>query len=332
MSNTLPAILVVGGAGYIGSHVCKELHKNGYLPVCYDNLIYGHTRAVKWGPLEIGDIGDGKRLDEVMVKYRPQGVVHLAAFAYVGESVTEPSKYYVNNVAGTISLLDAMRRNNCGRIVFSSTCAVYGIPSTVPITEKQPLAPVNPYGATKMMVERIMADYRQAYGLGYVALRYFNAAGADPEAEIGESHDPETHLIPLALDVAAGLRSELVVFGDDYPTPDKTCIRDYIHVTDLARAHVLALKRLESDAGFSRPINLGTGKGNSVLEIINAGDEVTGKKIKYRIAPRRAGDPPALVADPSEALKILNWKAEYTDIKQVIRHAWNFHEKGVENR
>jgi UDP-arabinose 4-epimerase len=265
-----------------------------------------------------------------MAKYKPQGVVHLAAFAYVGESVTEPSKYYVNNVAGTISLLDAMRRNNCMRIVFSSTCAVYGIPSTVPITEKQPLAPVNPYGASKMMVERIMADYRHAYGLGYVALRYFNAAGADPDSEIGESHNPETHLIPLALDVAAGRRGELVVFGDDYPTPDKTCIRDYIHVTDLSRAHVLAMKRLESDAAFSRSINLGTGKGNSVLEIIRAGEEVSGRKISYRVAPRRAGDPPALVADPSESLKILNWKAEYTDIKQVISHAWEFYKKGIQ--
>jgi UDP-arabinose 4-epimerase len=329
MSKSLPAILVVGGAGYIGSHVCKELYKNGYLPVCYDNLIYGHQWAVKWGPLEIGDIGDGKRLDEVMTKYQPEGVIHLAAFAYVGESVTEPSKYYVNNVVGTISLLDAMRRNHCRRIVFSSTCAVYGIPATVPITEKQILNPVNPYGASKMMVERILADYRHAYGLDYVALRYFNAAGADPDAEIGESHDPETHLIPLALDVAVGRRKELVVFGDDYPTPDKTCIRDYIHVTDLSRAHVLAMKRLESDVTFSRSINLGTGRGNSVLEIIRAGAEVTGRKIKYRIAPRRAGDPPALVADPSEALKILGWKAAYTDITQVLRHAWEFHKKGT---
>jgi UDP-arabinose 4-epimerase len=327
MTQTKPAILIVGGAGYIGSHVCKELHKNGYLPICYDNLIYGHTWAVKWGPFEKGDIRDGKRLDDVMAKYKPEGVIHLAAFAYVGESVTEPSKYYNNNVAGTVSLLDAMHRNHVTRIVFSSTCAVYGIPSNVPITESQPLAPVNPYGASKMMVERILADYRHAYGLGYVALRYFNAAGADPDGEIGESHNPETHLIPLMLDAAAGKSKELVVFGDDYPTPDKTCIRDYIHVTDLSRAHVLALKKLESDASFSRSINLGTGKGSSIFELIRAGETVTGRTIPFRVDQRRPGDPPALVADPSEALKVLGWKAEFADIETILKHAWAFHQK-----
>jgi UDP-arabinose 4-epimerase len=327
MANLLPTILVVGGAGYIGSHVCKELHKNGYLPVCYDNLVYGHAEAVKWGPFETGDIGDAKRLDEVFVKYRPHGVIHLAAFAYVGESVIDPSKYYVNNVAGTISLLDALRRHNIKRIVFSSSCAVYGVPTSVPITEKHKLDPVNPYGASKMMVERIMRDYHHAYGLDYIALRYFNAAGADLDGEIGELHDPETHLIPLVLDAALGRSKELVVFGNNYPTADGTCIRDYIHVTDLAKAHLCALKHLEQNTSIHLSINLGTGRGHSIFEIIRAAEEVTGRKIRYRIAPPREGDPPSLISDPSEALGVLNWKAEYEDIKQIIRHAWAFHKK-----
>jgi len=323
MATSRPAILVVGGAGYIGSHVCKELQRSGYYPVCCDNLIYGHEWAVKWGPFEAGDIGDRNRLNQVFAAYRPLGVIHLAAFAYVGESIVQPAKYYVNNVAGTISLLEAMRENKVNKIVFSSTCAVYGIPDSVPITEKQPLNPVNPYGASKMMVERILRDYHHAYGLGFVALRYFNAAGADPEGDIGEVHNPETHLIPLALDAALG-RSELVVFGNRYPTPDGTCIRDYIHVTDLARAHVLSLKLLDKKDSAGVSVNLGTGKGCSVAEIIRAGEAVTGRKIKHRIAPPREGDPPALIADPSQALNILNWKAEYADIRQVIQHAWNF--------
>ncbi len=327
MPKSLPAILVVGGAGYIGSHVCKELHKNGYTPVCYDNLIYGHEWAVKWGPFETGDISDRNRLNQVFAAYRIEGVIHLAAFAYVGESVLDPAKYYANNVAGTISLLDAMRKNSVNRIVFSSTCAVYGIPAAVPITEKEPLNPVNPYGASKMMVERILRDYHHAYGLGYIALRYFNAAGADPDGDIGEVHNPETHLIPLALDAALGRRNELVVFGNGYPTPDRTCIRDYIHVTDLARAHVLSLKLLDKNELPGLSVNLGTGKGNSIFEIIRAGEEVTGRKIRHRIAPPRAGDPPVLIADPSQALKMLNWKAQYTDIRQILQHAWNFHRK-----
>ena len=327
MSKSLPAILVVGGAGYIGSHICKELHKCGYTPVCYDNLIYGHKWAVKWGPFEEGDLRDLERLNQVFAAHRIEGVIHLAAFAYVGESVTQPAKYYSNNVAGTISLLDAMRNNQVKNIVFSSTCAVYGIPKTIPITEKESMNPVNPYGASKMMVERILRDYHHAYGLGFVALRYFNAAGADPEGEIGEVHNPETHLIPLALDAALGRRDELVVFGNSYPTPDRTCIRDYIHVTDLARAHVLSLKLLEKNEPVGLSVNLGTGKGTSILEIIKAGEEVTGRKINYRIAPPREGDPPVLVADPSQALKTLNWKAEYADIRTIIQHAWNFQKK-----
>jgi UDP-arabinose 4-epimerase len=327
MPKALPAILVVGGAGYIGSHICKELHRCGYIPVCYDNLNYGHTWAVKWGPFEKGDIKDQERLNQVFAAHRIEGVIHLAAFAYVGESVVEPAKYYSNNVAGTISLLDAMRNNKVKKIVFSSTCAVYGIPNTIPITEKEPMNPVNPYGASKMMVERILRDFHHAYGLGFVALRYFNAAGADPEAEIGEVHNPETHLIPLALDVVLGRREELAVFGDGYPTPDGTCIRDYIHVTDLARAHVLSLKQLENKGPVGLSVNLGTGKGTSVFEIINACKEISGRKVNYRIAPTREGDPPVLVADPSQALKLLNWKADYADIRTVIQHAWEFQKK-----
>jgi UDP-arabinose 4-epimerase len=329
MRQQLPCVLVVGGAGYIGSHVCKELHKSGFLPVCYDNLVYGHEWAVQWGPFEKGDLHDGARLAAVFAAYRPIGVVHLAAYAYVGESVGDPAKYYLNNVSGTISLLNAMRAAGVNSIVFSSTCAVYGTPETIPITENTPPDPVNPYGATKMMVERILADYHRAYGLRYIALRYFNAAGADPDGEIGEAHDPETHLIPLALDAAAGKRGELTVFGDTYPTPDGTCIRDYIHVTDLARAHVLALRYIEASdrTPVSLSINLGTGRGSSIFEIIRAGEEVTGRKIPFRIVPPRAGDPPVLVADPGSALAVLNWKAEFADIRQILRHAWNFHQK-----
>jgi UDP-arabinose 4-epimerase len=327
MEKSNPSILVVGGAGYIGSHICKELHRCGYTPVCYDNLIYGHRKAVKWGPFEKGDILDHKLLNRIFTTYRIHGVIHLAAFAYVGESVTDPGKYYANNVAGTISLLDAMRKNRVNRLVFSSTCAVYGTPKTIPITEKEPLSPVNPYGASKMMVERILRDYHHAYGLRFIALRYFNAAGADPDGEIGEVHRPETHLIPLVLDAALGRSRELAVFGNNYPTTDGTCIRDYIHVTDLARAHVVSLKLLKTHQTGALSVNLGTGKGTSIFEIIRAAEEVTGRKINYRIAPPREGDPPALVADPSEALKVLDWRADYADIRLILRHAWNFHQK-----
>lgn len=327
MKKTDPTILVVGGAGYIGSHICKELWKNGYNPVCYDNLVYGHQWAVKWGPFEKGDILDWKRLDKIFTNYKIDGVIHLAAFAYVGESVTEPSKYYTNNVAGTISLLNAMLKAGVNRIVFSSTCAVYGTPKTVPITEKEHMNPVNPYGASKMMVERILRDYNRAYGLGFVALRYFNAAGADPDGETGEMHDPETHLIPLTLDAALGRRKELVVFGNNYPTPDGTCIRDYIHVTDLARAHVLSLNLLKKNGPLDLSVNLGTGKGSSIFDIIRTAEAVTGKKIRYRVAAPREGDPAALVADPSLACGVLKWKAEYVAISDVIKHAWNFHNK-----
>jgi UDP-arabinose 4-epimerase len=320
-------VLVVGGAGYIGSHVCKELHRAGYSPVCYDNLIHGHRHAVRWGPFEHGDIADSRKLLEVFAAHRPCGVVHLAAFAYVGESVVKPAKYYLNNVAGSLSLLEAMRVSGVSAMVFSSTCAVYGVPKVMPITEQTVPDPVNPYGASKLMIERMMRDYHRAYGLNSIALRYFNAAGADPNGDIGEEHDPETHLIPLVLDTALGRRDALTVFGDDYPTDDGTCIRDYIHVTDLARAHVLALQRIEREPSTCLSMNLGTGKGCSIRQVLEVAERITGKSIAFSMAARREGDPPALVADANEALRHLGWKAAYADIAQIIGHAWAFHYK-----
>ncbi|HEY0283170.1 MAG TPA: UDP-glucose 4-epimerase GalE, partial [Rhizomicrobium sp.] len=283
-------ILVTGGAGYIGSHACKALAKAGYTPVAYDNLVYGHEWAVRWGPLEKGDILDPVRLAEVMTKYRPAAVMHFAAFAYVGESVTDPAKYYRNNVMGTLTLLDAMRAHEVGQIVFSSSCATYGVPKRIPISEDAPQQPINPYGVSKLMVERILADYAAAYGLKSVALRYFNAAGADTDGDIGEDHDPETHLIPLVLDAAAGSRPDITIFGSDYATPDGTCIRDYVHVSDIADAHVLALKKLDG-GGLRAAYNLGTGAGISVAQAIAAATKVTGRPVRVTHGARRAGDP-----------------------------------------
>ena len=271
---TTARILVTGGAGYIGSHVCKTLATAGYLPVVYDNLVYGHPRAVRWGPLEQGDLLDRQRLDEVIARHRPEAVLHFAAYAYVGESVEDPDKYYRNNVAVSLTLLEAMRGHGIGKLVLSCTCATYGVPRTIPIPEHHLQAPINPYGASKLMVERMLRDFEHAYGLRSVALRYFNAAGADPDTEIGEDHDPETHLIPLVLDAALGKRPSITVFGDDYDTPDGTCIRDYIHVTDLADAHVLALEYLE-DGGISTAYNLGNGRGFSVRELIDCARRIT---------------------------------------------------------
>lgn len=260
-------ILVTGGAGYIGSHACKLLHQAGFTPVCYDNLVYGHEWAVRWGPLVKGDVLDAAALDHMFETYKPAAVIHFAAYAYVGESVAAPARYYRNNVAGTLSLLEAMLRHRCDKLVFSSTCATYGVPERVPITEDAVQRPINPYGATKWMIERILADFVAAYGLRATALRYFNAAGADEDVEIGEDHDPETHLIPRILDVAAGRASAITVYGNDYDTPDGTCIRDYIHVGDLADAHVRSLRQLLQGAAGST-YNLGTGQGTSVLEMV----------------------------------------------------------------
>lgn len=313
-------VLVVGGAGYVGSHACKALARAGYEPVVYDNLVFGHADAVKWGPLEIGDIRDGEGLDKVFAQYRPDVVMHFAAFAYVGESVADPSKYYNNNVSGTISLLDAMRRNEVGRIVFSSTCATYGIPQSLPITEETPQAPINPYGYSKLVMERVLADYERAYGLKWAAMRYFNAAGCDPEGELGERHDPETHVIPLAILAALGTGPRFQVFGTDYDTPDGTAIRDYIHVSDLASAHVSAIPYLVGD-NPSRAFNLATGRGTSVIELLRAVERATGWPVPADHSPRRAGDPPALYAVAQRAQELLGWSPEYPDIDEIVATA-----------
>jgi len=320
----MQTVLVTGGAGYIGSHTCKALAGAGYLPVAYDNLVHGHEWAVRWGPIEKGDILDANRLSEVIARYRPVSVIHFAAFAYVGESVQEPAKYYRNNVAGTLALLDAMRAHHIDRIVFSSSCATYGNPDIVPISEDVLQRPINPYGASKLMVERILADYGAAYRLKSIALRYFNAAGADPDGEIGEAHDPETHLIPLVLDAAAGMRPDVTIFGDDYDTPDGTCIRDYIHVSDIAEAHLLALNRLDAP-GVRTAYNLGSGVGASVADVIEAARAITGRNIPVTRGPRRAGDPGTLLADPARARSDLAWKPRHSALNEMIGTAWEWH-------
>lgn len=322
MSHT---VLVTGGAGYIGSHACKALAAAGFTPVTYDNFVYGHRKAVRFGPLVEGDIRDAAALDAAFAAHRPVAVLHFAAFAYVGESVADPGKYYDNNVGGTVSLLEAMRRAGCGNIVFSSTCATYGDPVALPMDETHPQRPINPYGRSKLMIETMLADYGVAYGLGHLSLRYFNAAGADPDGELGEDHEPETHLIPLAIGAAQGTRAPLKVFGTDYDTPDGTCVRDYIHVTDLADAHVLALAHL-LDGGAGGMLNLGTGTGNSVLEVVAAVRRAGGGDVPYAEAPRRAGDPPALVASAARAREVLGWTPRLTDIDTVVDTAWRWHE------
>mgnify|MGYP001816966707 FL=1 len=323
--NSPKHILVTGGAGYIGCHACKALAQAGYVPVAYDNLVYGHEWAVKWGPFEKGDIGDRGRLVQVIEKYRPTAVMHFAAYAYVGESVEDPGKYYRNNVAGTLTLLEAMRDHAVDQLVFSSTCATYGLPRQIPIPEDHVQQPINPYGASKLMVEQMLRGFGVAHGLRAISLRYFNAAGADPDNETGEDHDPETHLIPLVLDAAAGRRASIAVFGDDYDTPDGTCIRDYIHVTDLASAHVLALQALQSGVA-GNAYNLGNGTGFSVKQVIDAAQKVTGKDIPVEVAPRRAGDPPRLIGDASRIKTELGWAPQFADLETIIQTAWKWHQ------
>ena len=314
------SVLVTGGAGYIGSHACKALAQAGYIPVTYDNLSRGHRHAVRWGPLVEGEIADRVAVAAALKAHHVSSVMHFAAFAYVGESGTDPALYYRNNVLGTLALLDAMREAGVDRIVFSSTCATYGLPEKMPIAETTPQRPVNPYGETKLAIERVLHWYGQAYALRSVALRYFNASGCDRGGEIGEEHDPETHLIPLVLRAALGTAGPVSIFGTDYPTPDGTAIRDYIHVEDLASAHVRAIQYL-AEGGASTALNLATGRGYSVREIIAAVARAAGRDVPQREAPRRAGDPPALIADPSLARSVLGWQAECSDLDTIIRTA-----------
>src|SRR3954471_8971502 len=315
----LPSILVTGGAGYVGSHACKALAVAGYRPVVYDNLSRGHRGAVKWGPLVEGDLHDRDQLVAAMRSHHVAAVMHFAAFAYVGESVTSPELYYRNNVVGTLSLLDAMREAGVATIVFSSTCAVYGMPQTVPIRETTEKAPLNPYGDTKLAIERALHWYAAAHGWRYAALRYFNAAGTDPDGEIGEDHDPETHLIPLVLRAALGRGDPVEIYGTDYPTRDGTAIRDYIHVADLADAHVRALGYLEH--GESIALNLGTGRGSSVREVVAAVERIAGRPVPRREVARRAGDPSELVADPALAHARLGWRARHSDLDTIVSTA-----------
>jgi UDP-glucose-4-epimerase GalE len=318
------AILVSGGAGYIGSHAARALRRSGYEVVLYDNLSTGFRRLAQGFELVEGDIADEARLRPVLA--RVDAVMHFAAHAYVGESVENPRKYFQNNVVGALSLLNSALAAGIRRFVFSSTCAVYGIPERIPITEQTAREPVNPYGASKLFFENALAAYGRAYGLRSVSLRYFNAAGADESGEIGELHDPETHLIPLALVASTTNGPELQIYGSDYPTPDGTCVRDYVHVNDLADAHVRALQYLERNGVDSLATNLGTGRGHSVLEIIQAAENATGRPVRRKIGPRRPGDPPVLVADPAKAQSVLGWAAK-RNLADIVSSAWTWMQK-----
>ncbi|MEB3217139.1 MAG: UDP-glucose 4-epimerase GalE [Nostocales cyanobacterium 94392] len=329
MSSAQTTILVTGGAGYIGSHTVLALKQAGYEVLILDNLVYGHRDLVEQ-VLQVeliqGDTSDRDLLDKLFATRNIAAVMHFSAYAYVGESVTDPAKYYRNNVIGTITLLEAMLAASVKKFVFSSTCATYGVPEMVPIPEDHPQNPINPYGATKLMVERILADFNEAYDFRSVRFRYFNAAGADPSGLLGEDHNPETHLIPLVLQTALGKRESISIFGNDYPTKDGTCVRDYIHVSDLADAHVLGLEYLLK-GGDSAFFNLGNGNGFSVKEVIETARLVTGKEIKAVECDRRPGDPPALIGSAEKARKILGWQPQYTNLKDIITHAWEWHQK-----
>lgn len=323
----MQTVLVTGGAGYAGSHTCLRLSEAGFVPVAYDNLTNGHAELAKWGPLEVGDIRDASRLDEVFANHRPVAVLHFAALIEAGESVRHPDRFYDNNVAGAVTLIDAARRAGVNALVFSSTCATYGDPLQMPMHETHPQAPLNPYGRSKLMVEQILGDLDRYCGFRSVCLRYFNAAGADFEARIGEWHDPETHAIPLAIAAAMGANAGFKVFGRDYPTRDGTAVRDYIHVLDLADAHVRALKYL-LDGGASTAFNLGTGTGSTVQELVAAVGAVSGRPFEVADAPRREGDAPALVADNRNARDVLGWAPQY-DLAGILQSAWRWHNEGL---
>lgn len=319
-------VLVTGGAGYIGSHANKLLHQRGYDTIVYDNLSYGHRECSKWGTFVLGDLADRDGLTALFEKNPITAVMHFAAYTYVGESVDHPEKYYQNNVVNTLNLLNAMIEHEVPFLVSSSTCAVYGNPTHVPISEDHPLAPISPYGKSKQMVETILKDLSAAHALRYASLRYFNAAGADPEGETGEWHDPETHLIPLVLDSALGKREDVKIFGTDYDTPDGTCIRDYIHVTDLAAAHVDALAYLKR-GGPSDIFNLGNGNGFSVRQVVDEAEAVTGRQIRVQAVGRRPGDPSTLIGSADKARKVLGWNPRFEDLSEIIGTAWAWHER-----
>jgi len=323
----MATVLVAGGAGYVGSHACKALAQAGHTPVTFDNFITGHEGAVRYGPLVRGDLLDPTAVEAAFVDHRPDAVMHFAAFSDVGPSVTDPGRYWQNNVAGSLALVQAMQRHGVGVIVFSSTCATYGVASGANLAEDDPQAPVNPYGRTKLAVEQMLGDFEVAHGLRSVIFRYFNAAGADPDREIGEDHRPETHLIPLVLDAASGRRESITVFGTDYDTPDGTCIRDYIHVSDLADAHVLGLEHLLS-GGESLALNLGSGTGHSVRAVIETAGQVTGLTVPAVDGPRRDGDPPRLVSGSAQAAEVLGWQPTRSDLASLISDAWAWHQTG----
>ncbi|MEX2449940.1 MAG: UDP-glucose 4-epimerase GalE [Rhodospirillales bacterium] len=319
-------VLVIGGAGYVGSHACKALARAGCTPVTFDDLSTGHDWAVQWGPFERGSILEPTSLDRVLKKYDPAAVMHFASRISVGESVQKPEEYYEVNVTGSVNVLEAMHRHGCRSIVFSSSAAVYAGTGDALLAETAPLAPANPYGHTKHLVEQLLSEYGDDHGFRAIALRYFNAAGADPDGEIGEDHEPETHLIPLAIKAALGLEPGLSIFGDDYPTPDGTCVRDYVHMNDLARAHVLAMERLEFEGGVDF-INIGGGDGRTVREVIEAVKKVSGRDFPVSVAARRAGDAVRLVADIARAEKVLGWRPEQSDLTTVVETAWAWHAK-----
>jgi UDP-glucose 4-epimerase len=327
MSEKGPYILVTGGAGYVGAHTNRLLVDRGYATVVYDNLVYGHEDHVPEGSVLIrGDLGDEAKLADVFARYPIAAVMHFASYTYVGESVTNPERYYHHNLVGALNLLGVMRRRDVSRIIFSSSAAVYGKPASVPIPETATRAPINPYGRTKLVVEMMLEDYARAYGLSYVALRYFNASGAHASGAIGEDHDPETHLIPNALNAVMGRSPAMRVFGDDYATADGTCLRDYIHVSDLASAHLLALEHL-SRGGASDVFNVGLGRGFTVKQVLAAVERVTGKPVPAEIGPRREGDPDALVADARHIRAVLGWEPERDSIDAIVADAWRFHQR-----